>query len=58
MARPTFKLLSVAASEGVTVGAQPMTVGVFGSHNGSAGRPVLLLGSVPAPGTGMRMMHA
>ena len=58
MARPTFKLPSVAASERVTVGAQPMTVGVFDSHGGSAGLPVLLLGSVPAPGRGMRMMHA
>ena len=29
-------------------------MGVFGRHGGSAGRPVLLTGSVPAPGSGTR----
>ena len=44
----------VAASVGVKVGAQPLAVGVFGSHGGSIGRPVLLTGLVPAPGSGTR----
>ena len=35
-------------------GVQPLAVGVFGSYGGSAGRPVLLPGSVPAPGSGTR----
>ena len=39
-------------SEGAKVGAQPLAVGVFGSHGGSAGRPALLPGSVLALGPG------
>ena len=44
----------LAASEGAKVGAQPLAVGEFGSNAGSAGRPALLPGSVPAPGSGTR----
>ena len=36
------------------VGAQPLAVGMFGSHGRSIGRPVFLPGSVPAPGSGTR----
>ena len=45
---------SLAASEGAKGGAQPLAVGEFGSNGGSAGRPALLPGSVPAPGSGTR----
>ena len=44
----------VAGSEEVKVGAQPLAVGVFGSHGGSAGRRVLLPVSVSTPGSGTR----
>ena len=54
MARPTLEGPPVAASKGVKVGAQSLAVDVFGSHGGNAGRPVLLPGSVPAPGSGTR----
>ena len=36
------------------VGAQSLAVDVFGSHGRSAVRPVLLPGSVPAPGSDTR----
>ena len=52
MVRPTLEPPLVAASEQVKVGAQPLAVDVFGIHGGSAGRPILLSGSVPAPGSG------
>ena len=45
---------SLAASEAVKVGVQPLAWGVFGSHGGSASRPVLLPEPVLAPGPGTR----
>ena len=43
-----------AMSEGRRVRARSLAVGVLGSHGGSVGRPALLPGSVPSPGSGMR----
>ena len=54
MVRPTSEPPPLAAAERAKVEAQPLAVGVFGSHGGSAGRPALLPGSVPAPGSGTR----
>ena len=54
MLRPTLEPPPLASSEGAIVGAQPLAVGVFGSHGGSAGRSVLLPRSVTAPGSGTR----
>ena len=54
MVRPTSEAPLLAASEGAKVGAQPLAVGVFDSHGESTGRPVLLSGSVPGPGSGSR----
>ena len=52
--RSTLEAPPLAASEGAKVGSQPLAVGVLGSYGGSAGLPVLLPGSVPAPGSGTR----
>ena len=50
MVGPNFEGPPLAASEGVKIGVKTLAVRVFGSHDGRAGRPVLLPGSVPAPG--------
>ena len=50
----TLETPPLVASEGAKVGAQPLTVGVFGSYGGSAGRPVLLPGLFTAFGSGTR----
>ena len=52
IARLTLEAPFVAASEGTKVGVQPLAVGVFGSHGGTAGRPLLLPGSFPSPDSG------
>ena len=54
MARPISEALSLATSEGAKVGAQPLAVAIFGSYGGSAGRSVLLPGSVLASGSDTR----
>ena len=47
-----------AASEGLKVGAQPFAVGMFGSHGGSACRPVIYHGWFQPPSQVRDMMHA
>ena len=52
MMKPAVKAPPAAMSEGRRVGDRPLTVGVLGTYGGSAGCPVILPVSVPAPGSG------
>ena len=54
MARPTLDAPPAAVSEGGRVGAQPLVVGVLGSHGGSVGHYILMPELVPVPGSGKR----
>ena len=51
MVSPTLEAPPAVASEGRKVEAEPLAVGIFGSHNETAGRPVCLPVSVPASGS-------